>query len=317
MKDYNSTKKKCQFCNQIIPMKRKRDQNKNYCNRKCASSSKSLFGSCNYCGIKIKLNLTNSNQRRKFCSRQCANKSREKTHIRTCKRCNKEFLLKNIAYENKSANSGKFCSVECATRKYSFDESFFSEINLESEAYWLGFLFADGNIYNTQVTLKLKRSDENHLLKFKKAIKSEHPIHKVKNKTFKNCYLSSFFIGSKKLSKDLISLGMTPNKTKTIKFPNIKNNLQRHFIRGFFDGDGCLYIDKKGRKHWSIFSGSEQILREIKKILEDNNIRCNLHSKKGGFCLRTSKQKNIDLIFNFMYHNSLSYMKRKKEKFLL
>lgn len=53
-------------------------------------------------------------------------------------------------------------------------------------------------------------------------------------------------ISSKTLTADLLKLGCTPRKSLTLKFPNDgifkSNDLIRHFIRGYFDGDGSVFI---------------------------------------------------------------------------
>jgi intein/homing endonuclease len=44
-------------------------------------------------------------------------------------------------------------------------------------------------------------------------------------------------------------MGMVPNKSLVLKFPDIPKEMYRHFIRGYFDGDGslCLHINKRGK----------------------------------------------------------------------
>lgn len=59
------------------------------------------------------------------------------------------------------------------SRKHFFNESYFEVIDTEDKAYWLGFLYADGNIYyhkdkngdrkGGKVELSLKSDDFNHL----------------------------------------------------------------------------------------------------------------------------------------------------------
>ena len=80
------------------------------------------------------------------------------------------------------------------------NESFFSNINTEEKAYWLGFLAADGNIYNHKISLGLKEEDESHLQKFKLALGVSYPITKKKNKPFYTIQISS-----KKMASDLFS----------------------------------------------------------------------------------------------------------------
>ena len=54
---------------------------------------------------------------------------------------------------------------------------------------------------------------------------------------------------AKKIFKDLIKLGVTPRKSLTLKFPTFLNeDLMRHFIRGYFDGDGCIWDGKRQKR---------------------------------------------------------------------
>ena len=44
--------------------------------------------------------------------------------------------------------------------------------------------------------------------------------------------------------------------------PNIPKNLIRHFIRGYFDGDGTIFMDRKYYKS-NICSICENFLKEL------------------------------------------------------
>ena len=51
---------------------------------------------------------------------------------------------------------------------------------------------------------------------------------------------------------DLGKLGVIPNKTKHEIIPNINQDMMRHFIRGFFDGDGwCTNTTSHGKRKGS------------------------------------------------------------------
>ena len=65
-----------------------------------------------------------------------------------------------------------------AIRKYALNESFFSKIESEKQAYWLGFIAADGNIRQDGLclTIELARRDREHLAKFLLDIGSEGHI---------------------------------------------------------------------------------------------------------------------------------------------
>lgn len=304
--------KPCKSCGNNIYMKRKRDEVKEFCNRMCAA--KYLFTTkyeerCKHCGATFD---ALPSHKRDFCSKTCANKHRAVVYVRYCKRCGKEFVLDNIAYERRGA--GSFCSRECGTRIYEFDDAYFEAIDTEDKAYWLGFLLADGNIHRGQMTLKLQRSDRTHLEKIKLALKSEHPIHD--GVCDGNLY-SVFFIGSKKLCKDLIRLKMTPQKSLTLTMPSIPSNLNRHLIRGYFDGDGCIYAkhDKPNHKRWSIFSGSRKIVASMKRLLHRAGISTHFNQQGKGFNIYTSKRATIRALYQYMYNGSSIWMDRKRRKF--
>lgn len=300
--------KKCKHCKQNIFMKRKRDEIQEFCNRKCASTfilGTKFVKQCEKCNNNF---ITIPSHNYSFCSKQCANQSRSIIYIRNCKRCKKEFILDNIAYEKRG--NGKFCSVECGTRKYEFDENYFNKIDTKEKAYWLGMLLADGNLYKNQMTLKLQKRDKKHLAKFKLALNSQHPIHD--GVTSEGHEFSSFFIGSKKLSSQLKILGIIPNKTYIIKFPTLDKEFISHFIRGFFDGDGCMYSTNP-RYFWSIYSASQEFLEKFFQIITEET-KLKFYFNKNTISI--SKGQDIILLEKYLYNNATVYLERKRDKFL-
>lgn len=198
--------------------------------------------------------------------------------------------------------------------KYKIDDSIFEKINNEEKAYWLGFLYADGylNENKNSITLSLSDKDFDILEKFKNFLKSDKNIRKNKNNS------SKFVIENKKITNDLIDKGLFQAKTHIIKFPNLEDYLIRHFIRGYFDGDGCITYGKKINKNATVSIVSNlNFLNDI-----DNNIDVNFYYSKrhkdrddkilsiasGGIC-------NIMKIYNYLYKDSNIYMDRKKNKF--
>lgn len=125
---------------------------------------------------------------------------------------------------------------------YFYDEFFFDKIDTEEKAYWLGFIYANGWISNSNgVGIELNQHDTSHLYKFKQALQSEHEIHIYhKNSTFGPQVNARFCFNSKHMSNILTNYYGTRNKTYEGKLPSIRSDLIRHMIRGVFDGDGSL-----------------------------------------------------------------------------
>jgi len=61
------------------------------------------------------------------------------------------------------------------------------------------------------------------------------------------------YINNEKLYDNLVNLGLTPNKSLTMQFPNVPDEFVRHFIRGCWDGDGSVFVDKSSRKMYANF----------------------------------------------------------------
>jgi hypothetical protein len=238
-------------------------------------------------------------------------------YIRQCFHCKKEFILKNIAYEKRGG--GKYCSKQCskyATKKYSFDEHFFDEINLENKAYWLGFCMADGSNTNNELKIEISAKDEDHLLKMKKDLNATQIISRRKRLDSEMVLLG---LSSRYMCKKLSELGCIKNKSYTLQYSKqIPKFLVRHFIRGFFDGDGCIYIHKKtGNKTWSIYSVSKSFITEIKKIIElETKLKLHIYTQgTNGHRIVIYKKNDIKKMFQYLYDDATIFMDRKKNNF--
>lgn len=125
-------------------------------------------------------------------------------------------------------------------RRNKLDEQYFDVINTEEKAYWLGFLFADGynNESNNTIDITLSNIDEEHLETLKQSIGSTAKISKKKINEFECCRLC---VHSENMSKSLSKLGCVQGKSNILEPPkDIPEKLIRHFIRGYFDGDGSV-----------------------------------------------------------------------------
>lgn len=209
-----------------------------------------------------------------------------------------------------------------AGRKCSVNENYFSSIDNEKKAYWLGFIAADGCVYRKdngwQSTLEigLSKKDINHLKKFKEDIQSDHKISIAR---FNGVVLSIY---SKKIIDDLILLGITQRKSLTLNPPvGLRLNLIRHFIRGYFDGDGYVGITTNNYKNKIYHSlsieilGTNQLLNFIKKNCEFIKMNIDINKNIPRLRFNSSKIEMIDLIYQYLYTNATCFLERKKEKF--
>ena len=128
------------------------------------------------------------------------------------------------------------------SRRNEFNEDYFENINTEDKAYFLGFIVADGCVQKNYFRIIQKETEI--LYDFKKYIRFTGNIFTSKSKN-----ISTISMSSNKTICDLNKLGIHSNKTMVIKYPIIPRNLENHFMRGVFDGDGCVSIHKDRRNY--------------------------------------------------------------------
>lgn len=209
-----------------------------------------------------------------------------------------------------------------------YNEDFFEKIDSEEKAYWLGFICADGyiNKRGNTVGICLDKSDEDHLKKFLRCLKSDENRLNYRTGRFDENYKITEKVTtelySRKMSKDLSNLGITIDKSKTLGKINVSKDLINHFIRGYFDGDGCVFESfmksKKEKPYYSpgfTFVGTKEFLTFINKFLPFQ-IKNLIHDKrtKGSYTLYIRSQKRFKIVEQFLYNNSSIYLDRKKEK---
>ena len=202
-------------------------------------------------------------------------------------------------------------------RKNNLNHDFFESIDSEEKAYWLGFIMADGCVYkgsdesSLRLQINLKGSDVEHLEKFQNAIGSSYKVQTKMIKTSSVCILK---VNSTKMCRDLIALNVVPRKSLVAEMPLIQEDLQKHYIRGYFDGDGCLdFVNKRIRAR---MVGTENMMSSIHEILKRNGICSSVYKPSTGkkvFSLEIAKKAEALSFSKWIYEESSTYLSRKKE----
>lgn len=159
---------------------------------------------------------------------------------------------------------------------------------------------------------------------FNHDIESDVKIHKYISGSgySKNKEYVRVLYRSDKLTEDLVKHGVVYHKTDKLKFPTniVPNDLIRHYIRGYFDGDGSVWKCKNGKIGLSI-NGTYDFLNTLSDILYSNNIiykKPKISSEKNTkiiYCIKFGRNSDIENIYHYFYDNSIRYLERKKEKF--
>lgn len=184
-------------------------------------------------------------------------------------------------------------------------------------AYVLGYIAADGNLHINKrgaCYTEFTSVDKDLILTVSCLMKVKNKIN-IRQAKGNNKEAYTIQIGSKKVFSRLLELGLTPAKSLTLKFPNVPKGLFFHFIRGFFDGDGCASFKTYKRTDRPkatitsltirLASGSKKFLEEIqKKISQYAQIgQGSLHKYSTIYELVYSTHDVLKL-FDFIYPDS-------------
>lgn len=206
-------------------------------------------------------------------------------------------------------------------RKYTFNMDYFKKIDTINKAYFLGFILADGCNTRRGLKITIQEDDADVLELFKKDINFTGFIKYGIKKEGNRKNQANFYIGSMQLSRDLEIIGIPPKKTLVAKFPDIPEEFYSHLIRGIFDGDGYVGIDKRSNNLRFSITGTLTLLEKITEILRKE---CNLgilkynNQKDRNPIIKSfeySGNNNCRKIYDYLYKDAEVFMKRKKEKF--
>jgi len=211
----------------------------------------------------------------------------------------------------------------------------FESINNEQEAYIVGLFMADGWVATNTIGFRFKNDDVELLHNIKNYICKDIKIYIDNNKLSKGIRICSI-----KAIENLNNLGIpiSNKSSEQLKIPNMPNDLIRHFIRGYFDGDGTVFIANKNTNiknkylKVNICSPTENILKEMQNYLKNNNIESTINCEKRkdktliipkGTCIGSMdmyrlyirKKLEIKKFYELLYKDSNTYLKRKYHVF--
>lgn len=212
-------------------------------------------------------------------------------------------------------------------RRYHVNDNYFKKWS-SNMAYILGFWFADGYISkkkgcNTYIFSITQNEKDKYLLeKILKEMKSNYYLQYTKKH---HCY--SFKVCSKIIYNDIIRLGGKERKSLDVKFPNVPKKYLPDFVRGLWDGDGCITYNKRQQFYNSNYvCGSKDFIEQLHAVLKKNIFKGNGDCLDGSLTLQPSGvyrllfgRDDTIRLKNFMYQGSMKdklMLKRKYELFL-
>lgn len=221
---------------------------------------------CQFCKNNYKSNLT---LHQKFCKRV---HEKEKEII--------DFYSKNLSLNKTSKEFGfsvrflkntlfkKNNLLKKSRRKYDVNDNFLDNLDKHS-AWFLGYMAADGHVFsNSKSGFSISQSGEEGRLTIeylKKLLNFDGPIRAYDTYAQKSYNIN---ISSKKLKYKLSTFNIVEKKSLIYKYPlNLPEELFLPFLRGYFEGDGCLSIPKPRRG--SVYIGIAAQILGTKDFLEE------------------------------------------------
>jgi hypothetical protein len=246
----------------------------------------------------------------------------------------KEWKLRGYEYPVKKVYPSGYTVDRPPRINKNLNTTYFKQIDTSEKAYFLGLIAADGNVHiklckdrgnRYDFRLSLKEDDKYLLEKFNNVIGNSLSIKTTKEKlvsvkksksymSSKHCIVSIY---NREFVTSLVNLGILPNKSHLgIDTSKIPTKYISDFIRGYFDGDGCIGVYERSTGSLYpicyICSNEIRILQFIKQYLPEN-IDCFFSFSNGMHYLKI-KTNSVLKFYNFIKDESLC-LERKKLKF--
>lgn len=212
------------------------------------------------------------------------------------------YLLKKLSQEEKTNNA----------KKYNINQNFFKTWN-SNMAYIFGFWYATGYIYGGKIfDISIHKKDKYILKKIAENLKYKGQLY-----DYVDQQSSRLNFSCKTIYNDLIALGGKENKNLDLVFPEVPKEYLSDFIRGYFDGNGCIMNLKNNRINSTFTCKSKEFLDKLLLILKEEAKIEGGSYDPSSYSLKFGKKDSIKL-GQFMYKNNPElFLQRKKNKFII
>lgn len=185
----------------------------------------------------------------------------------------------------------------------------------EGANYFLGFIAADGNVASRswkyfKHSIRLNTCLDPQILEsYRKwagiTTKVQHKFHKIYNTPE---YCVEF---CSKPNWDYMNfIGITGNKSHSLKY---KREITIDFIRGVFDGDGCVSSLNGRGARFQISTASKCFAEQLAEFLTEYNPTLTLNGSC--YCVSIYRKNKIKNLFHALYDNATYLLERKRDKF--
>jgi hypothetical protein len=206
-------------------------------------------------------------------------------------------------------------NVSGSNRIFTVNDAYFKKWS-RNMAYILGFWYTDGyiDIKRNIFSITQHKKDKYILQKMLVEMGSSYKLSKHMEDNL------SFKITSREIINDLTKLGGCERKSFVLDFPDVPKEYLPDFIRGLWDGDGCITFQKNERAYVSSFaSASKKMIYKLLKILrfEIKDFRGTI--SRNGRCyimnVGVNDTRRLSVYLYKAVDEESLYLERKREKF--
>lgn len=167
-------------------------------------------------------------------------------------------------------------SLSRRKRSYDINESFLEEPSPE-RSWFLGLFAADGHVDSNNCRFCFRHREICE--KVKEILDTEHVVRELDWRYRDDGIMYEINITSPCIKNKLREMGFKKKKADSIFIPEIE--FFDDFVRGFFDGDGSVYLRERGTIRLEFASVCKSFLVELKdKIVEEYGVVPNLSVHK-------------------------------------
>lgn len=194
--------------------------------------------------------------------------------------------------------------------RYTLNEAYFNIIDSQKKAYLLGLIAADGCVTkHNYVAFESIDRELTELLIDELQYSGEMRIIKPGN--YSPHYRINF--SSQRLASALSKYGVVTERMSTgiYYFPKQLEYLSA-YILGYFDGDGCAYVNKGRSGGLVCIVGSWEFSCELARILNMGSIK--EHQLNKVYYWQIYSREHIEAFYKFAYREPSLGLQRKKQK---
>lgn len=266
---------------------------------------------CRNCGQQFKP----VSARQRCCSEAC------RLGQATCGHC-------GVSFTKTKNTTGRFCSYDCSLPTRGKDVAYYQRVTdyfriwSPDMAYILGYTWADGCVWKHKtgswyVGWACVTDDEEILVGIKRVLGLKQKLYRETPHTYPGRERTHLMIGSKELLVCLMKdHGFRPRKSLDDHYPTIPDEWIGHFVRGYFDGDGCVSSNHDSLSFGLLGSYGflDGVVRQLERVCGLSQRNLNKH----GSVYRTAWFSENDLrkAYEALYPpGDYLFLARKRERF--